>query len=239
MLRIAICDDMKDQVRLIHRAAMNYFSKENQQVIYKLYDNASAFLDDVEAKLPFDIVLLDIYMPGILGTDIARQLRREKGKSEIIFLTSSDEFALDAFSVDAAHYLLKPFTQNQFNQAMKRAFDRIRLRNSRRVIFKVEGGIRVEEIENILYAESNSHILTVVLNDDTFTTRQSLTALKENLDTISPGQFVVPSKGYLVNRKAIRAIKSNGVEIGDALIPISRGTSKKFQEEYFAYIFSL
>lgn len=239
MLRIAICDDMKDQVRLIHRAAENYFRKEDQEVIYKLYDNAFTFLDDVEAKVPFDIILLDIYMPGIMGTDIARQLRREKGKSEIIFLTSSDEYAVDAFSVDAAHYLLKPFTQSDFNQAMKRAVDRIRLRNSRRIIFKVDGGIRVEEIENILYAESNGHMLTVVLRDDTFTTRQTLTALKENLDSVSPGQFAVPSKGYLVNRKAIRAIRSSGVEIGGAVIPLSRGTNRKFQEEYVEYIMSV
>lgn len=239
MLRVAICDDMKDQVRLIHQAAMNYFQRENQQVSYKLYDNAFAFMDDIEAKTPFDIILLDICMPGLLGTDIARELRQERGKSEIIFLTSSDEYAIDAFSVDAAHYLLKPFTQDQFDQAMKRAIDRIRLRNSKRIVFKVEGGIRVEELDNILYAESNGHILTVFLRDGQFTTRQTLTSLQEKLETISPGQFTVPSKGYLVNRKAIRAIKTNAVEVGDALIPLSRGTNRKFQEEYFEYIFSM
>lgn len=239
MLRIAICDDMKDQVRLIHQAAMNYFEKDNQQVTYKLYDNAFAFMDDIEAKTPFDIILLDICMPGLLGTDIAKELRREKGKSEIIFLTSSDEYAIDAFSVDAAHYLLKPFTQDQFDTAMKRAMDRIRLRFSKRIIFKVEGGIRVEEIENILYAESNGHILTVVLKDGKFTTRQTLASLQKKLEIISPGQFAIPSKGYLVNCKAIRAIKTNGVEVGDRLIPLSRGTSRKFQEAYFEYIFSV
>lgn len=239
MLRIAICDDMKDQVRLIHQAAMNYFEKDNQQVTYKLYDNAFAFMDDIEAKMPFDIILLDICMPGLLGTDIAKELRRERGKSEIIFLTSSDEYAIDAFSVDAAHYLLKPFTQDQFDQAMKRAIDRIRLRFSKRIIFKVEGGIRVAEIENILYAESNGHILTVVLKDGKFTTRQTLASLQKKLEIISPGQFAIPSKGYLVNCKAIRAIKTNGVEVGDRLIPLSRGTNRKFQEEYFEYIFSV
>ena len=237
---IAICDDMQDQVRLTHFAAKKYFAEKKIDAKFNLYTDAYKFLNDVEEKTPFDVVLLDICMPGIMGTNIAAQLRKERIPAEIVFLTGSDEYAVEAFSIGVAHYLLKPFTMDQFNEAMDRVMDNIRLRHSRRMIFKVEGGIRVIEIDQIQYIESEGHILTVHLSGgDSLQTRLTLTALKDNLDTISPGQFVVPSKGYLVNRKAIRAIKTGGIEIGGAVVPISRGGTKKFQEEYFEYIFSV
>lgn len=94
-------------------------------------------------------------MPGILGTDVSRELRKYNNGTEIIFLTTSDEFAVDAFTVKATDYLLKPFTQSQFNKAMDRAISFIRQRNSTKIVLRlVGGGICIEQIAQILYFES-------------------------------------------------------------------------------------
>ena len=61
------------------------------------------------------IALLDICMPGLLGTDIAAEMRKQKSRAEIVFLSTSEEFAVEAFAVRAAHYLVKPFTQKEFD----------------------------------------------------------------------------------------------------------------------------
>jgi DNA-binding LytR/AlgR family response regulator len=114
MIRVAICDDVRLQLHTIHQAAEGYFSKRHEKVECCAYDNAFKLLDDIEQKGDFDIALLDICMPGILGTDVAMEMRRRKCRAEIIFITTSDEFAIEAFSLKAVHYLLKPFSQADF-----------------------------------------------------------------------------------------------------------------------------
>ncbi|WP_278389783.1 LytR/AlgR family response regulator transcription factor, partial [Acidaminococcus fermentans] len=147
MLHIAICDDQADQIQKIRTAAETYFLTRNERVEYQTFSNAFAFTDAIDKGSIFDIVLLDVCMPGILGTDVARELRDHHSRAEIIFLTTSDEFAVEAFEVKATDYLLKPFTQAQFSKAMDRAIAYIRQRNSAKVIFRlVGGGVRVEEI---------------------------------------------------------------------------------------------
>lgn len=240
MVRIAICDDVSEQVAVIRKAAENYFAKHKEPVEFTEYTNAFVFLGDLELKDRFDIVLLDICMPGILGTEVAAEMRRNNSKAEIIFLTTSDEFAVQAFAVKAAHYLLKPFTQEEFDDAMERTMELIVQNHSGKIIFRLVGtGIQVEEINNILYAESKGHILLVYLKDGTYLqTRLTLSRFLSMVNNYSPGQFVSPGKGYIVNQLAIHVIKSDCIEIHGQYIPLAKRKFREFQENYFKYIFA-
>jgi DNA-binding LytR/AlgR family response regulator len=239
MLHIAICDDQQDQIKKIREASEKYFATKNEMVSYQAFDNASAFVDAIDQGALFDIVLLDVCMPGLLGTEVARELRSHHSRAEIIFLTTSDEFAVDAFEVKATDYILKPFTQSQFNKAMDRALSFIRQRNSAKVIFRLVGGVRAEEIANILYFESHGHVLQVYLADgSTLNTRKSSQEMKEYLDKVAPGQFASPNKGYLVNLGAIHLIKAEYVELAGHQIPLGKRKYRDFQELYFQFMFA-
>lgn len=239
MLHIAICDDQQDQIQKIREAAEKYFQNRKENMSCQTFENAFAFVEAVDKGALFDIVLLDVCMPGILGTDVARELRDHHSRAEIIFLTISDEFAVEAFEVKATDYLLKPFTQAQFAKAMDRAIAYIRQRNSAKVIFRlVGGGVRVEEIAQILFLESHGHVLEIYLADgSTLETRKSGQDMKADLDKIAPGQFVSPNKGYLVNLGAIHLIKTDYVEIQGHQIPLGKRKYREFQEQYFQYMF--
>lgn len=240
MLHIAICDDQPDQIRSIRRSSEIYFQKKQDLVSYETFDNAFAFVDAIDQGTVFDIVLLDVCMPGILGTDVARELRKYNSGTEIIFLTTSDEFAVDAFTVKATDYLLKPFTQSQFNKAMDRAISFIRQRNSAKIVLRlVGGGICIEQIAQILYFESRGHILRVHLASGTvLETCKSGQEIKDELDKIAPGQFASPNKGYLVNLAAVHVIKTDYVEIAGQEIPLGKRKYRMFQEMYFQFMFS-
>lgn len=161
MVRIAICDDLREQLELIRKAVQLYFQDKREPIEVFTYENAMDFVDAFEKKGNFDIVLLDICMPGLLGTDIAAEMRKQKSRAEIVFLSTSEEFA-----VRAAHYLVKPFTQEAFAQAMDRVMDSLRQRHSDKMVFRlVGGGIQVEEINAILYIESEGHIQKVYTAD--------------------------------------------------------------------------
>ena len=240
MIKIAICDDEEAQVESIRHATEKYFSKKNESVTYKTFTNSFLLLEEFDKGSGFDIVLLDICMPGMLGIEVAKDINKAKRKTEIIFLTTSKEFALEAFSLGAAHYLVKPFTQEQFEEAMERALFRYHKANSSKILLKlIGGGIRVIDLTEIIYIESASHVQTVQLIDgDAIRVRQSLSQLLEILEKIAPGQFVSPYKGYIVNQKEIRTIKSNGIAMcDDREIPLVKREYKQFQQRYFNYIF--
>ena len=178
-------------------------------------------------------------MPGMLGTDVAAAMRSQKSQAEIIFLSTSDEFAIEAFSVHAAHYIVKPFTQKQFDQAMDRVMESIRQRHSRKIIFRlVGGGIQVEEINDILFVESNGHNQKIYVNDGSILeTRLALAQLASTLESISPGQFISPGKGYIINLSAIHVIKSDYIEIQNHKIPVANRKYRQLQEKYFKFVF--
>ena len=104
-------------------------------------------------------------MPNIDGTQVAADIRRRGAKTEIIFITTSDEFAVDAFALKAAHYLLKPFTQAQLDDALDRAMSRFSEHQTLSVSLRIVGkGVITLEINDILWIESNSHKQFVFLN---------------------------------------------------------------------------
>lgn len=108
-MKIAICDDKIRQIEIIETSAYAYFLAKRIEFKIDTFDKAFDFLD-AHKKNSYDLVLLDICMPGMLGTDVAKEIRQKKDNTEVVFLTTSDEFAIDAFTLRAAHYLLKPFT---------------------------------------------------------------------------------------------------------------------------------
>ena len=86
MLRIALCDDIPEQLDIMEKAVRTYFADSTYEIKISRYDNAMLFLDAFEEEMNFDIVLLDICMPGMLGTDVATDMRNQKSRAEIIFL---------------------------------------------------------------------------------------------------------------------------------------------------------
>ena len=241
MLHIAICDDNPDQLAFIFSCAQAYFSaRAEHEVHITQFDNSLLFLENLDKCGGCDIALLDICMPGILGTDVAKQIRARRDMTEIIFLTTSDEYAIDAFSLKAAHYLLKPFTIAQFDEAMNRAMARFSNGLVKTVVIKSEGRvIRMVDINDILYIESRGHILTIYTKVGPCTeARHSLSRLEEELHKLSPGQFISPYKGYIVNQKSIRVIEREHILLcsGDC-VPIPKRGFREIQNAYFDYMF--
>jgi len=241
MLHIVICDDQANHVEKTRSAVEQYTTNQNIKVTICEFDNPLLFLEGLDRTEGVDILLLDICMPGIAGTEVAKEIRRRRDKTEIIFITTSDEFAVDAFALKAAHYLLKPFTQTQFDEAMNRAMAQFHKGKEKRITLKLENSkIQMIDLDEILYIESSGHTQSVYIeNGSCFEARHSMTRLAEELENISSGQFISPSKGYLVNQKSISNIETKHmVLLCGKCIPISRGNFRQLQNAFFEYQFS-
>lgn len=161
-------------------------------------------------------------------------------RTEIIFLTSSDNFAIEAFSLQASHYLLKPVDNGRLHMALERALKNLGRKESKQIVFKtVGGGLQVEAIDRIAFIESRGHTLMVHLKGRSIiAVRHTLTGLMHVLNAKSPGQFIAPGKGYIVNQKAIHIIKRDHLEVMGHIIPVAQRKYRKIQEAYFKFMFN-
>lgn len=241
MIKISICDDSPQQLEHIYSATEAYFNiHANCKIQIDIHKSSLLFLEHLEQNGGCDIALLDICMPGILGTQVAKEIRRRHDKTEIVFLTTSDEYAVDAFQLKAAHYLLKPFSKAEFDEAMDRAMTCFAARKPKTIVIKSENGeLHNVEIGEILYIESRDHGLTVTTKTTVFTeSRRSLTRILEELEALSRGQFISPYKGYIVNQKAILTIERENIVMKNRVkIPIPKRGYKVLQDRYMDYIF--
>ncbi len=241
MLHIAICDDQANHIKKVRSSVEQYLTNRNIKVCIYEFDNPLVFLKELNQIDGIDILLLNICMPGVLGIEVAKEIRQRRLKTEIIFITTSDEFAVAAFALKAAHYLLKPYTQTQFDEAMNRAMVQFDNGKEKKITLKLENGnMQLVDINEIHYIESAGHTQFVHMESGIcFEARHSLARLAEETEHISPGQFISPYKGYLVNQKSIRNIGvKQMVLLNGQCIPISRGSFRQLQNAFFEYQFS-
>lgn len=114
MIHIAICDDSKQERQILAALFKRYQELHATPLQIHIFQNGFSLLDAIDQGKRFDITILDILMPGENGIEIARNIRASGTDTEIIFLTSSPEYAVDSYEVKAQNYLLKPVTEEKF-----------------------------------------------------------------------------------------------------------------------------
>ena len=154
VLKIAICDDEKEFRDSAERMLKLYMEEKAVPYQADVFNVPSELVDMTEKGTIYDIYLLDIYMPGVSGMSIATELRNRDIKSPIIFLTSSTDHALEAFGVDATHYLLKPYTKDSFYVGMDKAMQSIASHKNDSVILKVDNEYRSIMVSKLICCEA-------------------------------------------------------------------------------------
>lgn len=112
-MRIFVVDDENPARSYL----VNMIKKVEPDAEIQDFGLAKDVLEAIETT-PYDVVFLDIQMPGITGIELAKKLKAHNPQSNIIFVTGYSEYTLDAFSVDASSYLLKPASADQIRHAL-------------------------------------------------------------------------------------------------------------------------
>lgn len=179
---------------------------------------------------PIDILFLDIQMPHLSGLEFVQTLR---DKPAVIFTTAYSEYALEGFRLDAADYLLKPFSFERFAQAVGKAADVVTFRKqlfkpalsrsaelpeADHFFVKSDGKLIKVRFDDILYVEGLKEYISIYTVDkQRIITLQSI----KNMESLLPGQrFVRIHKSYIIALKKIDALMGNLVEINKKLLPI-------------------
>lgn len=114
MIQIAFCDD--DQTVLDQLSALleKYRTQRCIQIQCTAFRSPLDLLAEIEKGVRYDILFLDVIMPAENGITVAKEIRQYDTAVEIIFLTSSTEFAVESYMVGAYFYQLKPIWEESF-----------------------------------------------------------------------------------------------------------------------------
>ena len=109
MLNIAVCDDEKLWLENTVGLLNDYYTVHNEITVkIQAFQSAYDLVESVEENAGFDLYILDVMMPEMTGIQVGTKLRAAEKRGLIIYLTTSKDFALDAYSVQPFHYLIKP-----------------------------------------------------------------------------------------------------------------------------------
>ena len=233
MLKIAVCDD--EQLYLDKTRAMleQYAAEHDVEITAEAFMNPSALLDSIEAGERHDIYLLDIYMPGVSGMSVATDLRSKGVRSPIIFLTSSTEHAVEAFGVDATHYLLKPYPQQNFFAAMDKAMQSISAHAEESIVLKIGGEYRNVPVNRIMYCEAADNYQRLWIKDGSeLLVRMTASELYDLLEGF--GCFHRCGRAYILNLNHVTKVTaSSAVLKTGAELPLPRGTVIPLRNAFF------
>lgn len=181
-----------------------------------------------------DIALIDICMPGVLGTEIAKEIKSKDGdNTDIIFLTTSSDFAVEAFALHVNDYLTKPFTKERLADTL----DRVIEKRESRLFVTVTGGREIHRIDlyQVLYMESKNHNVEIYLKSGkSVKTRTTLADMKNLFHDVKG--FISVGASYIVNLRCVQSIlQSELVMINGQNIPVPRRLRNDVREQYFDF----
>ena len=101
MIKIAFCDDELSILNELRILLDQYRVERNQEITYAVFQSPLELLAEIEKGARFDILFLDVIMPGETGIDAAAEIRNYDSSVKIIFLTSSAEYAVQSYTVGA------------------------------------------------------------------------------------------------------------------------------------------
>ncbi len=208
MINIAICDDEEKELNKTNSMCEAYTKDHPEQNIsIATFRSPVEFLDFMNQKDTFDILFLDIYMPGMTGTELAHALREKQIDCQIVFLTTSLTHAVEAFSLHAVHYLVKPFTMLQFEAALEKAISFVKKNENKHILLKTSNGVHKISLDQILYAETSGHKQTIYQLDGTYIEVRMTSSELFELLTLDDRFFKCGST-YIVNLAKIKELNA-------------------------------
>lgn len=238
MLTIAICEDDPDTSQRI-QALVNRFRENHPDLATpEVFLSSAGLLERIERGNSFDIYLLDIVMPGFTGVEAARRLREKSPDCVIIFLTLSQDFALDAYRVGALQYLLKPVDPLALFTVLETAVELLGKREKKTIFVSTIRGRENLPLSDLVYVECRNHILTYHLADGTVlpgrTIRSSFEVVMAPL--LGERNFIHPHKSFIINADFIQRLTPQAFTMTDgAQIPITKSRYATAKSKYIQY----
>ncbi|MEG0780747.1 MAG: LytTR family DNA-binding domain-containing protein [Oscillospiraceae bacterium] len=228
-MRIALCDDEAEELARLEKLVRADCCQRQLPIQLDCFLDGETLL----AAGEYDIAFLDICMQGMDGMAAARQLP----DCQLVFTTTSPEYAVEAFGLNAAHYLLKPLTAEAVTEAMARCLARMEEPPARIIEMKTNAGLVPLPMSHIVYAEVFNKVSVIHTEQNELQTYTSLDALLEQLDGES---FLKVQRSFVVNLHYVESFLADRVVLrGGTEIMLSRSNRGELKKKYQQFLFHL
>lgn len=230
MLRIAIVEDDLGDRRHLQEMIDRFSETCGECCIATVFGSGAEFLQEYQPN--YDLVLMDVEMPGLDGLETARELRMLDRSVILIFITNMAQYAIRGYEVDALDYVLKPVSYYSFEMKMKKVRRILAERQGSSVVLSSKGELRRIPVRSILYVEVRDHSLYYYTGEGKFSATGSMKKLEQEL---GPQGFARCNNCYLVNLMHVRKVSQEQVVAGETELKISRPRRKAFMQALSAY----
>lgn len=232
MYHILIVEDEEAAADAL-RAALARYGEERGERFDVTWATSPLAVD--EQAGPFDLIFMDIDMPGMNGMEAAEELREHDHTTPLIFVTNLAAYAVHGYAVDALDFIVKPFTYGDFHLRMERAMRAMKRDEGRTITVRPREGVRIFRDRDLVFVDVREHTMMYHLADgDVFGVRGSLRAVETEL---GGEPFLKISSGCIINMAHVCGVRDAGVTLstGD-VVWISRANKRRCLEAITAYL---
>ena len=234
-LSIAVCDDNETDLQYITGMVNAWAMQERIPVSVRTFPSAEAFLFHYSENKDYDILLLDVEMGKINGIDLAKQIREQNSRVQIVFITGYPDFIAEGYEVSALHYLMKPVKPEKLGEVLGRAADLSQKGRPFLLVSSERETIRLF-LDDIYYAESQGHYMLIHTQQTQYRVRMTVSGLLEKLDE----GFYRCGRSFVVSLRHICRITKSEIFLENQVsLPLGRGQYDEINKTMICYLRSI
>lgn len=234
-LSIALCDDDETDLQYMAKVVEAWAMEKRIPVTVRTFPSGEAFLFHYAENKDYDILLLDVDMGKVNGIDLAKQIRTQNRRIQIVFITGYPDFIAEGYEVSALHYLMKPVRPEKLGEVLSRAAALSQEERPYLLVTSQRETIRVF-FDDIVYAESQGHYMLIHTRESRYRVRMTISGLLEQLDE----GFYRCARSFVVNLRHIcRITKSEVFLENQSSLPLGRGQYDEINKAMIGYLRSL
>lgn len=230
MIKIAICDDEKTMCEYLKQKVSEILKQWD--IVFSIICYTDA-LECFQSCLAFDLMFLDIQMPNLNGIELAKKLRKQSVKCELIFVTILKEYVLYAFEVEAADYIYKPIELHHLEKALKRVIKRLEKQYKKCIFVQTKNYCKTIYLEEIYYIEVINRKIYVYTQNGIIEYYGKLQEVQNQLDE----RFIKCHRSYIINIDYLNHYENGMIQMKNgSTVPVSRLRQKELIDTVFQYI---
>lgn len=241
-MNVCICDDDVQELRKTKDLLDEFFKERRIPARVDCFNDPSSLIKKItyfNEECNYDFYFLDIVMP-VLGIDVAAEIKKRNKDAVIIFVTTSREYAIDAFKVKAYNYILKPIQKDELTNLMDEALKEINVTPKKSFSFHSSAYSVISiDIDSVNFIESNNRRMIIHLIS--FEEVASPTLRNKFIESIPFDYekyfFIVCHSSFIVNLNQIRSIEKGYFTMKNGEnVPISKQYFKDVKQKYIEYL---